>query len=104
MKTNVNHPKVAKEASSGSTALFQGTSPTTLVNKYHKYHNHKYHKIFNKNNVEIRYSCMANIKSIINMQNMHNKDVVTEKKTQTVNCNCINKAYYPFPTNVKLRI
>ena len=59
MKTNVNHPKVAKEASSGSTALFQGTCLTTSVNKYHKYHNHKYHKIFNENNVEIRYSCMA---------------------------------------------
>ena len=31
---------------------------------------------------------MANIKSIINM---HNKEVITENKTQAVNCNCINK-------------
>ena len=31
---------------------------------------------------------MANIKSIVNR---HNKEVITEKKTQAVNCNCINK-------------
>ena len=31
---------------------------------------------------------MANIKSIINM---HNKEVIMEKKTQAVKCNCINK-------------
>ena len=52
---------------------------------------------------------MANIKSIINM---HNKEVITEKKTQAVNCNCINKPdspppplnqIAPIPTNAKLR-
>ena len=31
---------------------------------------------------------MANIKSIINM---HKKELITEKKTQAVECNCINK-------------
>ena len=31
---------------------------------------------------------MANIKSVINM---HNKEVITEKKPQAVNCNCMNK-------------
>ena len=31
---------------------------------------------------------MANIKSVINMRN---KEVIMEKKTQAVNCNCINK-------------
>ena len=31
---------------------------------------------------------MANIRSIVNM---HNKEVITEKKTQAVNCNCMNK-------------
>ena len=35
---------------------------------------------------------MANIKSIINMQN---KEVITEKKTQAVKCNCINKPDCP---------
>ena len=50
--------------------------------------------MFNKNNVKISYSCIANIKSIINM---HNKEVLTEKKTQAVNL------IATFPTNVKLR-
>ena len=31
---------------------------------------------------------MANIKSIINL---HNKEVITEKITQAINCNCVNK-------------
>ena len=31
---------------------------------------------------------MANIKSIINVQT---KEVITERKAQAVNCNCINK-------------
>ena len=43
---------------------------------------------------------MANIKSIINM---HNKEVITKKTTQAVNCNCINKRDSPFPTNAKLQ-
>ena len=50
--------------------------------------NNKYHKIFNKNNLKISYSCMGNIKSIINT---HNKQILTENKTPTKNCNCINK-------------
>ena len=43
---------------------------------------------------------MANIESFINM---HNTEVITEKKTQAVNCNCINKPEWPFPTYAKLR-
>ena len=54
--------------------------------------NHKHHKIFNKNNVRTRYSCIANIKSI---PNMHNKEVITEKKTQAVKCSCMNKPDCP---------
>ena len=38
---------------------------------------------------------MTNIKSIIYM---HNKEVITEKKTQAAKCNCINKLDYP-PSN-----
>ena len=38
--------------------------------------------------MKLSYGCMANIKPIINM---HNKEVITEKKTQAVKCNCINK-------------
>ena len=38
--------------------------------------------------MRISYGCMANNKSIINVQT---KEVITERKTQAVNCNCINK-------------
>ena len=43
---------------------------------------------------------MANIKSSINM---HNEEVITEKKTQVEKCNCIDKPDCPLPTNAKLR-
>ena len=43
--------------------------------------------MFNKNHVKTNYSCITNIKSIINIQN---QEVITEKKTQKINCNCIN--------------
>ena len=39
---------------------------------------------------------MVNIKSIINM---HSKEVITEKKTEEVKCNCINKRVAPCLTN-----
>ena len=58
-----------------------------LLIQKHIPNNHKYHKAFNENNLEISYSCMANIKSIVNI---HNKDLITEIKTQAVNCNCTN--------------
>ena len=48
--------------------------------------NSKY-KMFNKNHVKTNYSCITNIKSIINIQN---QEVITEKKTQKINYNCIN--------------
>ena len=43
---------------------------------------------------------MVNIKSIINV---HNKEVITEKKTEAVKCNCINKPDCPLPNNAKLQ-
>ena len=43
-----------------------------LLIQKHFPNNHKYCKVFNKNNVKISYSCMANIKSIINMHNKSN--------------------------------
>ena len=76
-----------------------GKSFLILIQKYFP-SNHKYHKILNKNNVKISYSSMANVKSGINM---HNKEVITEQKTEAVKCNCINKPdcllsnQYPIP-------
>ena len=40
----------------------------TFLNKHFSSSN-KYHKIFNKNNIKLRYSCMPNVKSIINKYN-----------------------------------
>ena len=72
---------------------------TTNIGKYflqliqtHFPNNNKYHKIFNKNNLKLSYSCMNNMRSIINA---HNKEILTEKKTPKTNCNCINKSDCP---------
>ena len=57
---------------------------------------HKYHSLFNKNNVKVSYSCMDNMKSIINK---HNKKVTNaDNDTNTdnqVQCNCRNKDQCP---------
>ena len=42
---------------------------------------------------------MANIKSSINK---HNKEVITEKKTQAVKCNCINKPDCPLSSQCQI--
>ena len=42
---------------------------------------------------------MANIKSIINM---HNKKVITEKKTQALKCNCISKPDCPLSNQCRI--
>ena len=56
--------------------------------------NHKYRKIFNKNNLKISYSCMQNIKSIINA---HNRKIIYETNDLKPQgkCNCINKSECP---------
>ena len=57
---------------------------------------HKYHNRFNKNNAKVSYSCMDNMKSIINKHNkkVTNADNDTNTDTQ-VQCNCRNKDQYP---------
>ena len=56
-------------------------------------------KYLTKNNVKISYSCMENIKSIINM---HNKEIITEKKTESLKCNCINKPDCPLSNQCQI--
>ena len=54
---------------------------------------HKLHKLFNRNNVKISYSCLPNIKSIINS---HNRKILYP--TPTIGrrtCNCINISQCP---------
>ena len=54
---------------------------------------HKFHKIFNRNNIEVSYSCMPNIKSAINS---HNRKILPSPvNNQSRTCNCINKTDCP---------
>jgi hypothetical protein len=63
----------------------------TLIDQ-HFPKNHKLHKIFNRNTIKISYSCMPNIKSIINS---HNKNILYGKKKLEKTCNCIIKSLCP---------
>ena len=54
---------------------------------------HKFFKIFNKNTLKISYSCLPNIKSIINS---HNRKLTMDDKDRTIEgCNCRNKQACP---------
>ena len=54
---------------------------------------HKLHKLFNRNNVKISYSCIPNVKSIINRHNKTVLDPPTSNSERT--WNCINKEKCP---------
>ena len=62
-----------------------------LVKKHFK-RGSRFHKIFNKNTLKVSYSCMPNVKSIINA---HNKKILTptsdEIDQRTCNCNRKNE-------------
>ena len=59
-----------------------------LINKHFPRHR-KLYKLFNENNVTESYSCMPNIKNIINT---HNKKIINPPKDNiTRTCNCIRK-------------
>ena len=59
-----------------------------LINK-HLPRNHKLYKLFNKNNVKVSYSCMPNIKNIINT---HNKKIINPPKDNVKRtCNWLRK-------------
>ena len=50
---------------------------------------HKFHKIFNRNNIKVSYSCMPNIKSVINS---HNRTILhSPVNNQSRACNCSNE-------------
>ena len=64
----------------------------SLIDKHFPPH-HKLHKLFNRNNVKISYSFLANIKSIINA---HNRKVLYPSPTiGRRTCNCINTSQCP---------
>ena len=60
----------------------------TLIDK-HFPSNHALHKIFNRNTVKISYSCMPNMKAVINN---HNTQIIAQKPTRpsadVQGCNC----------------
>ena len=59
-----------------------------LINKHIPRHR-KLYKLFNKNNVKVSYSCMLNMKNIINT---YNKKMINPPKVSiTRTCNCIRK-------------
>ena len=57
-----------------------------LLQKHFPQH-HKFRKQFNKNNVKVSYSCMPNMKSIINAQNKNTIGKTSDANPRT--CNCI---------------
>ena len=64
----------------------------SLIDKHFPPH-HKLHKLFNRNNVKISYSCLPNIKSIINA---HNRKILYPSPTiGRRTCNCINISQCP---------
>ena len=67
-----------------------------LINKHFPLH-HKFYKLFNKNNFKVSYSCMPNMKNVINK---HNKKKINPPKGNIARtCNCIRK--YQCPLNEK---
>ena len=73
---------------------FSRNVKTNIVKHFFKFlrkhfgKNHKYQKIFNKKNIKVSYSCIDNMKKIINSH----KKYVTSKKDQVNQnlCNCRN--------------
>ena len=63
-----------------------GRQFSNLIAKHFPKH-HRYHKLFNKNNLKLSYSCMPNMKSIIDK---HNFKILNGKEKQTRMCNCRN--------------
>ena len=64
-----------------------GTFFLSLIDKHFPPH-HKLHKIFNRNNIKISYSCLPNIKSIINALNR--KILYPSPAIGRRTCNCIS--------------
>ena len=54
--------------------------------------NYTFNKIFNKNKIKVSYSCMQNIKAVINNHNMNIFHQNNEIKDE---CNCRNRRYCP---------
>ena len=81
---------------SKSVVTKKGKTFLRLISKHFPPH-HKLHKIFNRNNLKISYSCMPNVKSIINKHNKTVLDPPTNNSERT--WNFINKEKCPLQEN-----
>ena len=87
-----------------NTIWFNPPYSVTKVGKHllsllyqHFPHHNKFHKIFNRNTVKISYSCLPNMKAIINSHNHKVANTKTITKDRT--CNCVDKAKCPLSQN-----
>ena len=97
-KLNYRDPKspnlITKRERQRNTLLFNPTYSKTVkieigkfflqLLKKHFPKEHKFYKIFNKNTLKLKYSCMSNIKTKINAHNRYILRSTPSKKCQTV--------------------
>ena len=58
---------------------------------------HKFRKLFNRNNLKVSYSCMRNMKTIVNG---HNKKILSEDtRSEERTCNCPRNRVCPLAGN-----
>ena len=85
------NPTFSKNVSTNVAKYFLG-----LIDK-HFPANHKFRKLFNRNNLKVSYSCMSNMKSIVNS---HNRAITTEETLNNKrSCNCTDKTNCPLNGN-----
>ena len=92
-KRNVTwfNPPFSKSVSTNVAKYF-----LSLIDK-HFPTNHKFRKLFNRNNLKVSYSCMRNIKSIVNV---HNRMILTEESEESKRtCSCPRNAICPMNGN-----
>jgi hypothetical protein len=85
------NPPFSKSVSTNIAKYF-----LTLIDK-HFPRGHKFRKLFNRNNLKVSYSCMRNMKTIVNG---HNKKILTAESTETKRtCNCPRNRECPLGGN-----
>ena len=106
-RVNVQTPQEPRRKRGRNVTWFNppfSKSVSTNVAKYflnlikkHFTAQHKFRKIFNRNNLKVSYSCMPNVKTMVNG---HNKKVLSEETRSTLRtCNCPTNAVCPMDGN-----
>ena len=85
------NPPFSKSVSTNVAKCF-----LNLIDKHFPRH-HKFRKLFNRNNLKVSYSCMRNMKTIVNG---HNKKILTEDNREAARtCNCPRNRVCPLDGN-----